>query len=184
MVLVNELPLKERSIVFIGFMGVGKSSIGKAVAKKLYRDFIDVDDELVKEFNMSIPQVFKELGEKAFREKEKEVVIRLSKQRLHILSLGGGSFLQEEIRKACLENCIVFFLDLSWEQWKERISLIIDSRPVLQGKTIEEIQDLFNSRKAVYSSHHSKVDTDFLDVEEIADYIVDSLKLTWELYDK
>lgn len=181
--MVNELPLRERSIVFIGFMGVGKSSIGKAVAKKLYRDFIDVDDELVKEFGMPIPQVFNELGEKTFREKEKEVAIRFSKQRLRILSLGGGSFLQEEIRKACLENCIVFFLDLSWEQWKDRISLIIDSRPVLQGKTIDEIQDLFYSRKEIYSAHHSKVDTDFLDVEEIADNIVDSLKLAWELYD-
>lgn len=181
MILNNKLPLRERSIVFIGFMGVGKSSIGKAVAKKLYRDFIDVDEELVKEFKMPIPQVFKELGEKTFREKEKEAVLRLSKQKLHILSLGGGSFLQEEIKKACLENCIVFFLDLSWEQWKDRISLIIDSRPVLQGKTIDEIQELFNSRKEIYSAHHAKVDTDFLDVEEAADYIVDSLKLAWEL---
>ncbi len=178
----GELPLKERSIVFIGFMGVGKTTIGKVVAKKLYRDFIDIDVELEKEFKMPIPQVFKEFGEQAFREKEKELSIKFAKQGLHVISVGGGAFLQDEIRKACLDSCIVFFLDLSWDSWKDRISLIIDNRPVLQGKTIEEIEELFNSRQEIYEVHHSKVDTDNHDIEEIADYIVDSLKLAWELY--
>ncbi|WP_256235045.1 shikimate kinase [Bacillus sp. EB600] len=178
----GELPLKERSIVFIGFMGVGKTTIGKVVAKKLYRDFIDIDVELEKEFKMPIPQVFKEFGEKAFREREKELTVSLAKQKLHVISVGGGAFLQEEIRKACLDSCIVFFLDLSWDTWKDRINVLIDSRPVLQGKTIEEIEELFNSRREIYEVHHSKVNTDNHDIEEIADYIVDSLKLTWELY--
>lgn len=179
---IGELPIRERSIVFIGFMGVGKTTIGKLVAKKLYRDFVDIDVELEKEFNMPIPQVFEELGEKVFREKEKELTIRFAKQKLHIISVGGGAFLQEEIRKTCLESCMVFFLDLSFESWKERISLIIDSRPVLQGKTIDEIEELYYKRKEIYEKHHSKVETDNHDIEEIADYIVDSIKLAWELY--
>lgn len=178
----GEVPLKERSIVFIGFMGVGKTTIGRAVSKKLFRDFIDIDVELEKDFNMPIPQVFKELGEKVFREKEKEMTIKLAQQRLHVISVGGGAFLNEEIKKVCLDSCIVFFLDLSWDSWKDRISLIIDSRPVLQGKTIEEIEELFNSRQGIYETYHSKILTDNHDIEEIADYIVDSLKLAWELY--
>lgn len=177
-----EIDLRERSIVFIGFMGVGKTTIGKLVAKKLYRDFIDIDVELEKEFKMPIPQVFQQLGEKAFREKEKELIIRLSTQKLKVLSLGGGAFLQEEIRKACLDSCIVFFLDLSWDSWKERISLIINNRPVLQGKSMGEIEELFYSRQGIYSEHHSRVNTDHLDIEEVADYIVESLKLAYELY--
>lgn len=178
---IGELPLRERSIVFIGFMGVGKTTIGKLVAKKLYRDFIDIDAELEKEFQMPIPQVFEKLGEKVFREREKELTIHLVKQKLTIISMGGGAFLQDEIRKACLQNCIVFFLDLSWDSWKERISLIIDSRPVLQGKSIEEIESLYYKRKEIYQNHHSKVITDHLDEEEAADYIVESIKLAWEL---
>ena len=74
-----EIDLRERSIVFIGFMGVGKTTIGKLVAKKLYRDFIDIDVELEKEFKMPIPQVFQQLGEKAFREKEKEFRERMTR---------------------------------------------------------------------------------------------------------
>jgi shikimate kinase len=175
------IPLKERSIIFIGFMGVGKTTIGKLVAKKLYRDFVDIDEEIVKEYNMPITQIFNEIGEKAFREREKSLITSLCEQRLQIISVGGGAFLQEEIRRVCLATCIVFFLDLSWEGWKDRISLIIDSRPILQGKSIKEIEELFYKRQEVYSVHHSKVETDNHDSEEIAEYIVESLKLAWEL---
>ena len=164
-------------------MGVGKTTIGKLVAKKLYRDFVDIDEEIEMEFNMPVTQIFNKIGEKAFREREKSLITSLCEQRLQIISVGGGAFLQEEIRRVCLDSCIVFFLDLSWEGWKDRISLIIDSRPVLQGKSINEIEELFYKRQEVYSVHHSKVETDNQDIEEIADYIVDSLKLAWELYE-
>ncbi len=177
------MSLREKSIVFIGFMGVGKTTIGELVAKKLYRDFVDIDKEIEKEYNMPTSEIFKTVGEKVFREKEKSIINHFSKQRLKIISVGGGAFLQEEIRKICLSNCIVFFLDLSWESWKERISLIIDSRPILQGRTLEEIEELFYKRQEIYSLHHSKVETDNLDIESVADFIVDSLKTAWELYD-
>ncbi|WP_375709412.1 shikimate kinase [Niallia sp. NCCP-28] len=163
-------------------MGVGKTAIGKAVAKKLYRDFLDVDQVIEEEYGMPVSEIFNKLGEKTFRDKEKETVIKLCQQKkLHILSLGGGSFLQEEIKQVCLEECIVIHLDLSWDSWKERISLIIDSRPVLQGKSIKDMEDLFNQRKAIYSDHHSKVLTDRQEIEDVADYIVNSLKLAWEV---
>lgn len=178
----REMSLKEQNIVFIGFMGVGKTTIGKLVAKKLYRDFVDVDVVIEEEFGMSPTEIFKTYGEKAFRDKEKEIINDLCQKKLQILSLGGGAFLQEEIRKVCLANSIVIFLDLSWEQWKDRISLIIDSRPVLQGKTLEEVEQLFYERQEIYTLHNSKVQTDNQNEEEVANYIVDSLKLAWDLY--
>ncbi|MDM5215018.1 shikimate kinase [Peribacillus sp. RS7] len=175
--------LRMQSIVFIGFMGVGKTTIGQKVARKLYRDFIDIDQEIEKEFNMPTTEIFKKFGEKAFREKEKNVIESLSQQQLKIISVGGGAFLQEDIRNICLSNCIVFYLDLSWEYWKERIGLLIDSRPVLQSRTLEEIEELFYTRQEIYSYHHSKVNTNDLDVDEVADFIVDSLKVAWDIYE-
>ncbi|MBT2617811.1 MULTISPECIES: shikimate kinase [unclassified Bacillus (in: firmicutes)] len=175
--------LRMQSIVFIGFMGVGKTTIGQKVARKLYRDFIDIDQEIEKEFNMPTTEIFKKFGEKAFREKEKSVIESLSQQQLKIISVGGGAFLQEDIRNICLSNCIVFYLDLSWEYWKERIGLLIDSRPVLQSRSLEEIEELFYTRQEIYSYHHSKVNTNELDVDEVADFIVDSLKVAWDIYE-
>jgi len=172
-----------QSIVFIGFMGVGKTTIGQKVARKLYRDFIDIDQEIEKEFNMPTTEIFKKFGEKAFREKEKSVIESFSQQQLKIISVGGGAFLQEDIRNICLSNCIVFYLDLSWEYWKERIGLLIDSRPVLQSRSLEEIEELFYTRQEIYSYHHSKVNTNDLDVDEVADFIVDSLKVAWDIYE-
>ncbi|MGJ9457581.1 shikimate kinase [Oceanobacillus sp. CF4.6] len=180
---MNDVSLREQSIVLIGFMGVGKTTIGRAVAKKLYRDFIDIDEEIEKKFNLPTPDIFKKYGEKKFRETEKEIIIHSCKQKLKIISVGGGAFLQEEIRKACLSECIIFFLDLSWDSWKERISLLIDSRPVLQGKNIEEIEKLFYERQPIYEGHHSRVITDNLVEDEVADYITDSLKTAWDIYE-
>jgi shikimate kinase len=133
---------------------------------------------------MPTSEIFKEIGETAFREKEKQLITKFCNQKLKIISVGGGAFLQKEIRDICLSNCIVFALDISWESWKERLDIIIDSRPVLQGRSLEEIEELFYKRQEIYSSHNSKLNTDSLDVEEIADYITDSLKIAWDLYDK
>jgi len=89
--------------------------------------------------------------------------------------------MQEEIRNACLSTSIVFFLDLQWDSWKDRIHLIMDNRPVLQQKSLEDIEKLFYSRQNAYSLNNSKVSTDDLNPEEVADYIVQTLKLGYEI---
>lgn len=181
--LTNQLSIKEKSIVFIGFMGVGKTTVANIVAKKLYRDFIDIDEEIEQEYGMPITQIFDQLGEQEFRAKEKEYVLNYCQKPLKVISLGGGAFMQDEIREACLKHSIVFYLDISWKSWKERLNMLIDSRPVLQNKSIEDIETLFNERKAIYKEHNSKLVTDDFNEEEVADYIIESLKLAWELYD-
>ncbi|KKB36177.1 Shikimate kinase I [Bacillus thermotolerans] len=177
-----ETSVKEKSIVFIGFMGVGKTTIGSLVAKKLYRTFVDIDEEIEKQHNMSISEIFALHGEKAFREMEKDTIRSFCEQPLKVISLGGGAFMNPEVREICLKNCIVFYLDMSWEQWKERLNILIDNRPVLQGKNIDEIEELFYKRQSAYSVNHSTYKVDSQTAEEAADYIVDSLKLAWDLY--
>jgi shikimate kinase len=156
-------------------MGVGKTTIGKLAAKKLNRPFIDVDEEIEKEYNMPVSQIFKKIGEKAFREKEKLYISNLTEQNQTIISVGGGAFLQDEIRQLCLASCIVIYLDLSFERWKERLDLIIETRPVLQGKSTNEIEELFYKRQEVYSKHHLKIHTDSKNADQIADEIVHTL---------
>ncbi|GIO24661.1 shikimate kinase [Oceanobacillus sp. J11TS1] len=179
---MNQRSLKEQSIVLIGFMGVGKTTIGQRVAQKLYRDFIDIDEEIERRFQMPPKDIFAKYGEATFRQHEKEIISEICHKPLKVISLGGGAFLQKEIQDICLATTTIFFLDLSWDSWKDRIGLLIDSRPVLQGKTIDEIKQLFDDRQPIYEQHHSRVLTDNQDIEEVADYIVDSLKLAWEIY--
>lgn len=178
----NNQAIREKSLVFIGFMGVGKTTVAKLVAKKLYRDFIDIDHEIEKEYGIPTTDIFKQYGEQEFRRKEKEYVYHYCHQPLKVVSLGGGAFLQDEIRKYCLANSIVFYLDITWESWKDRLHMLVDSRPVLQNKAIEDIEALFHERKTSYAAHNSKLMTDHINPEEVADYIINSLKLAWELH--
>jgi 3-dehydroquinate dehydratase type I len=161
-----------KSIVFIGFMGAGKTTVGKLVAEKLNRTFIDTDDVIEQEFGMPASEIFKTFGEHAFRDREKGLIIDLCSQENLILSLGGGAFLQEEIRQACLTSCTVIFLDLTFENWQDRVSLILDTRPVLKGKTLEEMKDLFNRRQEIYAFHHIKMSVDHKTPVEISNQIL------------
>jgi shikimate kinase len=167
----------QKSIIFIGFMGVGKTTIGKLVADKLLRPFVDIDEEIEKEYGMPVSQIFKEIGEKAFRDREKQLIAELANQERKVISLGGGAFLQEEIRKICLSSCIVIHLDLSLESWKERLSLIFDSRPVLHGKSIGEMEELYDNRQEIYAQHHLKISTDNQNADNIAEQIISTLSL-------
>jgi shikimate kinase len=178
-----EISNREKNIALIGFMGAGKTTVGKLVAKKLYRDFIDIDHEIEKIYNMPVTKIFQEVGEDQFRKMERELIIHIcTNTRLKVISLGGGAYSQEEVRKVCLSTCIVLFLDVPWVSWKERLPLIMDSRPVLQNKTLDEIEELFLKRRTAYSLHNSKFSTHDKDPETTADMIVESLKIAWDIY--
>ncbi|WP_052484202.1 shikimate kinase [Bacillus sp. OxB-1] len=165
-------------------MGVGKTTIGELVAKKLYRSFIDIDKEIEKEFGMSTTDIFTIHGEKVFRDRERELIQSYcEQQKLKIISIGGGAFMHPEVREACLANCTVLYLDVSWEEWKERLDILIENRPVLQNRNLEEIEQLFHERQGAYSLNNSSLMVDDQSAEEVADHIVESLKHAWDLYE-
>lgn len=174
------LSLKEKSIILIGFMGVGKTTVGQKLAQRLGRPFIDIDKEIEKEYGMTVTEIFNRFGEKEFRKKEREIISRYCQKKLKVFSLGGGAFLQKEIQDICLKSGIVFYLDISWEAWKKRLKFLIDSRPVLQGKSEEEIKELFYKRQKIYSRHTFKISTDHKKVEEIVEEMVQTLKQAWD----
>jgi shikimate kinase len=166
-----------KSIVLIGFMGVGKTTIAKHIAQNLNRPIIDIDVEIEKKFNMPTTEIFKQHGETFFRQQEKEITLHFCAKPNQIISLGGGAFLQEEIKNFCLAHNIVIFLDISWDYWKERLPKLIDKRPNLQNKSEEEIKQLFEARKTIYQNHHIKIITDYLDESTIANDVIEKLKL-------
>ena len=92
-------------------MGVGKTTIGKLVAKKLYRDFVDIDEEIEKQFGMPVTEIFNTDGKEVFRKKEKELIANYARKKTECL--GGELLMQEDIRKLCMEHCIVFYLEQS-----------------------------------------------------------------------
>lgn len=165
-----------KPIILIGFMGVGKTVVGKALSEQLGRKWIDTDGKIEEQYQMEIANLFRYYGEKTFREMEKKVILQSIQQPSTIISTGGGAFLQREVRETCLANGFVIWLDISWKRWKrERWPLLFD-RPLLKGKSEQEIKELFTARKTIYSAHHLKVDTDGLGIRKIVDFIVRALK--------
>ncbi|MCF3942234.1 shikimate kinase [Oceanobacillus alkalisoli] len=166
-----------KSIILIGFMGVGKTTLGKELARKMQYPFLDIDAEIESKYGMEAVDIFKIHGEKEFRKTEKEMILDACQLEGKVISIGGGAFMQEEIRNACMEHAVVIFLEMSWDYWKERISLLLPTRPVLQGKSLEEIKKLFDERQAIYQKHHIRLPIDNLGVNSAVDAIYDELKL-------
>ena len=92
----------KKNIVFLGMMGSGKSSIGFLVSKKLQLDFVDIDDYIEKNLGMKISKIFETRGEAFFRRIEEKTTLRILRKNNIVVSLGGGSFLNKNIRKEVL----------------------------------------------------------------------------------
>ncbi|VEF47827.1 shikimate kinase [Bacillus freudenreichii] len=163
----------DKSIVLIGFMGAGKTTAGELAARKLNTGFIDIDREIEKEFGMPTTDIFKKHGEKAFRTYEKNIIESKCTEKRQVISLGGGAFMDEGTRRTCLDKTIVIFLDISWEAWKERYELLVDTRPVLQDRDLDEIKVLYSKRRVLYADHHYSILVDDLTPNETADKIVE-----------
>ena len=101
-----------KNLVFLGMMGSGKSSIGNLVSKKLDLPFIDIDDLIVKNTGMNISDIFEKKGEKYFRDLEEKITLKCLKKIRNVVSLGGGGFINNKIRKEVLVNHFSFWLDL------------------------------------------------------------------------
>ncbi|WP_424928201.1 shikimate kinase [Amaricoccus tamworthensis] len=141
----------QKTLVLVGLMGAGKTSVGKRVAAILNVDFVDSDSEIVEAAGMSIPEIFAGLGEAAFRDGERRVIARLLAGRPCVLATGGGAFMEartrEEIKAHGTSVWIRADVQLLWERVRGR-----PGRPLLDNPNPRQVlADLERRRAPIYA---------------------------------
>jgi len=164
-----------KNICLIGFMGVGKTSVGSLLAKKLSLPFFDTDSMVEKEVGKIIPEIFERHGEKFFRQKELVIVNNVLSREGCVIALGGGAFVNPNIQKAA-RNSLVVCLSSSFETFLQKVEELKSSRPLLKIKSLEEIQKLYNIRVACYTGCDFNINVDNLSTEEVTNKIMSFLK--------
>lgn len=156
----------------MGFMGAGKSSVGRALAFRLGAEFVDVDSLIEAAAGRSIREIFASEGEEAFRERERAAIREAVDAPGRVIAAGGGAFVDPENRRLLKAYAPVFFLDVSPETVMKRIPAD-RSRPLLPGKEeARKLRDLMERRRPTYREADYTVSTDDRSVAEVADRIL------------
>ena len=159
-----------RNIVLIGFMGTGKSTVGKRLAQSLAWDFVDTDCEIGEVTSMSVTDIFRRHGETRFRSEERIVVARLSQQEQIVIATGGGTVLNPHNWDVLAKNGIIICLHASLDVILSRIGHKND-RPLLKGPK-EEIEKLWSERQVSYARADFTVDTSQKNIDEVVSEIL------------
>ena len=159
------------NIVFLGMMGSGKTSIGKLVSKKLKVNFFDIDHIIENKTKTTISKIFSTKGEIFFRQLEEKVTLNILKKKDSVISLGGGAFLNDKVRKEILINHTSFWLRYDNKILIDRIK---DSakRPIAFNLNKDELVNLIKKRSNIYSKALYKVNCNDLKKIEIINKIL------------
>jgi len=164
-------------IILIGPPGAGKTSVGKALAKKLSLNFLDSDKVVEEKSGKSIPEIFITDGEPAFREMERAAVIDLIENQDGVIALGGGSVMDLEVSKRLLPMANVVFLDVSISNAAPRVGFNRD-RPLLLGNPRQQWIALMEKRRSTYEAlAKARVSTDNKKPVEVVEEILKELAL-------
>jgi shikimate kinase len=161
-----------KNLTLTGMMGVGKSTIGKLLAKKLQYDFLDIDKLIEQKEGSSINLIFKNKGEEYFREIEKRLTLTELKKINCVISLGGGSFLQNEVRKSVKKLSVSFWLDLPIDELIKRLTKS-KKRPLLFKQNLNStVKKIYFDRKKIYNMADFRIKCKSLKAKEIANKIL------------
>ena len=152
-------------------MGSGKTSIGSSISKKFKKNFFDTDQFIEDKLNMKITKIFREKGEIFFREQEEKVTLDLLKKKNIVLALGGGGFLNKNIRDEILTNHISFWLKCDDKTLINRIKNST-KRPLAYNASNNELSDIIKARSKYYSKAMYEVDCSGLTKNEVINTII------------
>ena len=164
------------NVILVGFMGAGKSSVGRILAKRLGRCFVETDDMITAKEGSPIPEIFTAKGEPHFRALEDEAVRLLALKRGDVIATGGGLPCQDGRVEALQALGTVVWLSGDLATLCERAFRSGD-RPMLHGKTREEIETLYKSREPYYSKADVKVDTTTLNSDQVVAEVLKALRV-------
>jgi shikimate kinase len=167
------------NIILTGFMGTGKSTIGRLLASRLGRPFIDMDAFIEVRERVSIAQIFSEKGERYFRSLESALCKELAAKHSLVIATGGGTLTTDENLIAMQQSGIVICLDANETALWQRLADQSDDRPMLSGKDkFREIQKLYAMRKPAYDNILAHIDTSHLDPSEVVDAVMQLISPT------
>ena len=162
----------EKNLTLTGMMGVGKSTIGKKLAKKLNYNFIDVDKIIEVKEGQSINSIFRNKSETYFRKIESDITLTELKRKNSVISLGGGSFIDNTIRRKVKKLSVSFWLDVPIEELIKRLSKS-KQRPLLYKKNISEtVKKIYFNRKKIYNEADYRIKCYSLKSEQIVEKIL------------
>ena len=162
----------ERNIVIAGFMGTGKSSVGRILGKRLGRKVLDTDKMIERSERKRIKQIFKERGEAYFRRLESQVVRRVSGKKTVVIVCGGGTIIHSGNLKQLKRSGTIFCLTASPERIAARLKRS-KSRPLLAvAQPLAEIKRLLRLRKPFYKKSDYAIDTDRRTPQQVASRVI------------
>lgn len=164
--------MKADKVYLVGFMGAGKSSVARALGKRLDWKVEDIDTRIERAERRDIPTIFREDGEPFFRSRERDVLIQLLAERGTVVASGGGTFADPGNRELMLRDGAVIWLDAPFSTIVSRIPS--DGRRPLATDRLA-MEQLYNQRLAAYRLAHFKVDAGRGSVEELVDHIMEWL---------
>ena len=162
----------KKNLVLLGMMAVGKSTLGKIVAKKLSLEFIDTDKNVENNNAMKIKDIFEKRGEKFFRAEEEKEVLKCLKRENCIIALGGGAFLNNKIRNNILETAISIWLDVDIKTLEKRVKWN-KKRPLLKkNNNYKMIKKIYQERKGIYKLASHKIKCDKMNKSDLTKKII------------
>lgn len=167
----------QKNIALIGFMAVGKSAIGRTLAKKLRRRFVDLDRVIERAEGSKVREIFEHKGEAYFRQLEKQALADVLEENNQVIATGGGVILDDQNLQILREKALLIGLSADMDVLLARAG-DATKRPLLQGSNRrEKIEDLLRQRAARYAQAHVTIDTSNLTVDQVVKKIMGMLEV-------